>query len=292
MTELRLVPKSKARRAPSTASRVHYTALPRSAVRTLAVTSGKGGVGKSNVVANLAVAMGQLGASVVVVDADFGHANQDLLLGVNPRVDLLSVLRGECELEHIVTQGPPGVRLIPAGSGDSRLTELDDVRREGLLREIGAVAGDADIVLLDTASGSSRQVTSLVLAAHEILLVTTPEPTAYADAYGLLKVLAALGLATEPGLVVNSASSPEDAEEFAHRLASVSRRFLRKRLHSLGYLPFDPALPRSVQKQEPTVLAYPQCPFAQQMKKLAAWLLERSPDGAPVGATPWDRECA
>ena len=292
MTELRLVPKTKTKRTLSASPRVHFTALPRPGVRTIAVTSGKGGVGKSNVVANLAVAMGQMGASVVLVDADFGHANLDLLLGVNPRLDLLSVLRGECDLAHIVTEGPPGVRLIPAGSGDARLSEVDDVRREGLLREIGSLASDADVLLLDTASGSSRQVTSLALAAHELLLVTTPEPTSYADTYGLLKILAAHGLGSEPGVIVNAAASPEDAEEFAHRLASVSRRFLRKRVHSLGYLPFDPALQRSVQKQEPAVLAYPKSPFAQQMRKLAAWLLERSPDGAPVGDTPWDRECA
>ncbi len=292
MSELRLVPRKKPKRAGTTPRRAHFSELPRPTVRTLAVASGKGGVGKSNVVANLAVAMGELGASVVVVDADFGHANLDLLLGLNPGVDLLSVLRGECDVEHIVTQGPAGVRLVPAGSGDARLSEVDDVRREGLLREIGAVAADADLVLIDTASGSSRQVTSLALAARELLLVTTPEPTAYADTYGLLKILAAHGLVTEPGVLVNSASSAEDAEEFAHRLASVSRRFLRKRVHSLGYLPFDPALPRAVQRQVPAVLAFPTSPFAVQMKKLAAWLLERSPDGAPVGDLPWNRECA
>jgi flagellar biosynthesis protein FlhG len=286
------VPKAKPKRALVPRQRVHFAALPRPAVRTLAVASGKGGVGKSNLVANLAVAMGEMGASVVVVDADFGHANLDLLLGLNPRLDLLSVLRGECAVEHIVLEGPAGVRLVPAGSGDARLSEVDDVRREGLLREIGALAADADIVLLDTASGSSRQVTSLALAAHELLLVTTPEPTAYADTYALLKILAAHGLGTEPGVVVNCAATAEDAEEFAHRLASVSRRFLRKRVHSLGHLPYDPALTRAVQQQVPAVLAFPTSPFARQMRKLAAWLLERSPDGAPVSAAPIDRECA
>lgn len=292
MSELRLVPKAKPKRAEAPLQRAHFAALPRPAVRTLAVASGKGGVGKSNLVANLAVAMGELGASVVVVDADFGHANLDLLLGLNPRLDLLSVLRGECALENIVLEGPPGVRLVPAGSGDARLSEVDDVRREGLLREIGVIAADADIVLLDTASGSSRQVTSLALAAHELVLVTTPEPTAYADTYALLKILAGHGLSAEPGVVVNSASSPEDAEEFAHRLATVSRRFLRKRVHSLGHLPYDPTLTRAVQQQIPAVLAFPTSPFARQMRKLAAWLLERSPDGTPISSAPFDRECA
>jgi flagellar biosynthesis protein FlhG len=261
-------------------------------VRSLAVISGKGGVGKSNLVANLAVAMGKLGASVVVVDADFGQANQDLLLGVNPRLDLLNVLRGECGLENIVIDGPAGVRLVPAGSGDSRLTNIDDVRREGLFREIGVLAADADLILIDTASGTTSQVTSFALAAQELIVVTTPEPTAYADSYGLLKVLASRGLDAEPGLLVNLASSIEDAEETAHQLASVTRRFLEKRLHSLGHLPYDPALPQAVQKQEPVVLAQPASPFSKTVMKLAERLLDRAPDGTPLMTSTWDPECA
>jgi flagellar biosynthesis protein FlhG len=293
VTQLRLVPKSPSRRSGKRGhGKTHFTRLSRPSVRTLAVVSGKGGVGKSNLVANLAVAMGKLGASAVVVDADFGQANQDLLLGVNPRLDLLNVLRGECELENIVIEGPAGVRLVPAGSGDSRLTAIDDVRREGLFREVGALAADADVVLIDTASGASADVTSFALAASELILLTTPEPTAYADSYGLLKVLAGRGLSTEPGLLVNLAPSIEDAEETAHQLASVARRFLGKRVHSLGHLPYDPALPQAVQKQEPVVLAQPASPFSRTVMKLAERLLERAPDGTPITSPEWDPECA
>lgn len=256
------------------------------------MVSGKGGVGKSNVVANLAVAMGKLGASVFVLDADFGQANQDLLLGVNPRADLLSVMRGECDLEDIVIEGPAGVRLVPAGSGDDRLNEIDDVRREGLYREIGALADESDIVLIDTASGASRQVTSFALAAHELVLITTPEPTSYADSYGLLKVLTNHGLECEPGILVNQAASVEDAEEVAHQLASVSRRFLQKRVHSIGHIPSDPVLPQAVQKQEPAVLVFPKSPFSRAILSLAERLLERSPDGTPIVNPGWGGECA
>jgi flagellar biosynthesis protein FlhG len=261
-------------------------------VRTVAVVSGKGGVGKSNVVANLAVAMADLGASVLVLDADLGQANLDVLLGVHPRADLLSVLRGECALEDIVIEGPAGVRLVPAGSGDPLLADVDDLRRERLFREIGALAADADVVLIDTASGTSRQVAGFALAARELVLVTTPEPTAYADSYGLLKVLARQGLSTEPGVLVNLSSSVEDAEEVAHRLASVARRFLKVNLHSLGHVPIDAALPQAVKRQEPVVLAYPNSPCARALTRLAARLLTHAPDGAPLSWRSAGRECA
>jgi len=200
VSHLKLVPQKKTRspKSPAAAKPKRIViGLPRPAVRTLAVVSGKGGVGKSNVVANLAVAMGEMGASVLVLDADLGQANQDVLLGVHPRVDLLSVLRGECSLEDILIEGPAGVKLVPAGSGDPLLADVDDVRRERLFREIGALAAESDIVLIDNASGASRQAAGFALAAREVVVVTTPEPTAYADSYGLIKVLARQGLANQ-----------------------------------------------------------------------------------------------
>lgn len=298
MSHLKLVPDTrksarKSRKAGKPGARaLPSVPLPRPAVRTLAVVSGKGGVGKSNLVANLGVAMAELGASVLVLDADLGQANQDVLLGVHPRADLLSVLRGECALADIVIEGPAGVRLVPAGSGDPLLADVDDVRRERLYREIGALAADADIVLIDTASGASRQVAGFALAARELVLVTTPEPTSYADSYGLLKVLARQGLAAEPGVLVNLSSSVEDAEEIAHRLASVARRFLRVNLHMLGQVPLDPALPQAVKRQEPVVLSYPNSPSARALHRLAGRLLLHSPDGAPASWPAWGSECA
>lgn len=295
MSHLKLVPENRkvARKARASRPRAVAAApLPRPTVRTVAVVSGKGGVGKSNVVANLGVAMAQMGAAVVVLDADLGQANQDVLLGVHPRADLLSVLRGDCALADIVIEGPAGVRLVPAGSGDPLLADVDDVRRERLYREIGALAADADIVLIDTASGVSRQVAGFALAARELLLITTPEPTSYADAYGLLKVLARQGLVGEPGLLVNLSASVEDAEEVAHRLASVARRFLRLNLHMLGHVPLDPALPQAVKRQEPVVLSHPNSPSARALTRLAGRLLTHAPDGSPVSWPAYGSECA
>jgi len=296
VNHLKLVPPKRKRATKSPAAdkpkRV-VIGLPRPAVRTLAVISGKGGVGKSNVVANLAVAMGEMGASVLVLDADLGQANQDVLLGVHPRVDLLSVLRGECSLEDILIEGPAGVKLVPAGSGDPLLADVDDVRRERLFREIGALAAESDIVLIDNASGASRQAAGFALAAREVVVVTTPEPTAYADSYGLIKVLARQGLQTQPGVLVNQSTSVEDAEEVAHRLASVCRRFLRVQVHMLGHVPIDPALSQAVRRQEPVVVSYPNSTSARALTTLAERLLSHSPDGSPVVGDPaWEGECA
>jgi flagellar biosynthesis protein FlhG len=295
VSHLKLVPQNRKAKRPARAARPRRAAAPelaRPTVRTVAVVSGKGGVGKSNVVANLGVAMAQMGASVLVLDADLGQANQDVLLGVHPRADLLSVLRGDCALADIVIEGPAGVRLVPAGSGDPLLADVDDVRRERLFREIGALAADADLVLIDTASGASRQVAGFALAARELVLITTPEPTSYADAYGLLKVLARQGLAGEPGLLVNLSSSVEDAEEVAHRLASVARRFLRLNVHMLGHVPLDPALPQAVKRQEPVVLSHPNSPSARALTRLAGRLLTHAPDGAPACWPAFGSECA
>lgn len=295
MSHLRLVPQRRSAVRAARARRersIGVAPLPRPTVRTVAVVSGKGGVGKSNVVANLAVAMTALGANVVVLDADLGQANQDVILGLHPRADLLSVLRGECVIEDIVIEAPSGLRLVPAGSGDPLLADVDDLRRERLFREIGALASDADIVLVDTASGTSRQAAGFALAARELVLVTTPEPTSYADSYGLLKVLSRQGLSSQPGVLVNLSSSAEDAEEVSHRLASVSRRFLQLNLHSLGHVPFDPALPEAVKRQQPVVTAFPNSPSARALHALARRLLAHAPDGTPAGFPDWDRECA
>jgi len=240
--------------------------------RMLVVASGKGGVGKSNLCANLAVAMGQSGARVLLLDADFSQANLDLLLGVHPRYDLQHVLEGERTLEEILVEGPGGVRLIPAASDVPELAELDDYRRECLLRGIGTLDGKADLIIADTASGVSRDVLALCLAADDVIVMTTPEMPAFADAYGLIKVLSAQGIRQAPHLLVSQATSAEEADETAHRIRLVARRFLHLELQSLGAIPEDPAIPRAVRRQEPVVTAFPQSPAALAYRALAARL--------------------
>jgi flagellar biosynthesis protein FlhG len=265
---LHVMPAATPRVAPSD----HPANWERPRTRTLVVASGKGGVGKSNLCANLAVAMGQAGARVLLLDADFSQANLDLLLGVHPRYDLQHVLAGERTLEEIVVEGPGDVRLIPAASDVPELAELDDYRRECLLRGIGTLDGRADLIIADTASGVTRDVLALCLGADDVIVMTTPEMPAFADAYGLIKVLSAQGIRKAPYLLVSQATSAEEAEETAHRIRLVARRFLRLELQSLGAIPEDPAIPRAVRRQEPVVIAFPQSPAAAAYRALAARL--------------------
>ena len=284
MSDLKLVPPvarsrtAAARPKPREESREHFARLARPGVRTLAVASGKGGVGKSTVVANLAVALGELGARVILFDGDLAQANLDLLLGVSSRWDLGHVLRGEKTLEQIVVEGPPNVRLVPAASGDRDLADLDDFRREGLYRELSRLAEDADIVLIDTASGTSRLTSQFARAATELVIVTTPEPTSYSDAYGLVKVLAGQGLDVTPCVLVNRAASVEEAEEVAHDLASLTRRFLSLNVQSLGAIPDDPQVGQAIRRREPVVLAHPKSPSAIAFRTLARRLWARPID--------------
>jgi flagellar biosynthesis protein FlhG len=284
MTDLKLVPPQgkKPRRETGEASRersrVHFAGLARPHLRTLAVTSGKGGVGKSTVAANLSVALAELGARVILFDGDLAQANLDLLLGVSSRWDLGHVLRGEKTLEQIVVEGPAGIRLVPAASGDPDLADLDDFRREGLYRELSRLAQDADLLIVDTASGASRLTSQFARAATELVVVTTPEPTSYSDAYGLIKVLHAQGLAATPAVLVNRAPSVEEAEEVAHNLASLTRRFLAMNIGSLGALPDDPSVVQAVRRQEPVLTAFPKCPASLAFRALAARLWARPLD--------------
>ena len=259
----------------------HAAQLSRSRVRTLVVTSGRGGVGKSNLAANLAVALGQRGARVVQVDGDLAKANLDLLLGVHPRWDLGHVLAGEKTLDEVVVQGPERVTLVPAAAGSPELADLDDFRCELLLRSLGIADESADLMIVDTAAGMSRQTLELCRAAHDLLVVATPETTTFSDAYGLVKALQREGaLARAPRLVVNMATSLEESEEATQRMRLFARHFLRLEVEALGTVPFDPSVARAVRAQEPVVLAYPQSPAAFAYRALAARLWKPASPGS------------
>jgi len=268
---VRLVPASPASVAPAPTE--HPAQWTRSRAHTIVVTSGKGGVGKSNLAANLAVALGQRGARVLLLDGDLAQANLDLLLGVHPRWDLQHVLSGQKTLDEIVVNGPANVRLVPAASGAPELADLDDYRRELLVRSLGTLDSGADVVLIDTASGVSRQTTEFCRIAHDVLVVTTPEMPAFSDAYALVKLLQQQGgLARAPKLVVNMATGAEDAEDTSHRIRLVARRFLQLELECLGVVPYDPHVPRAVRQQEPVLTAFPKSPAAAAYRALAAQL--------------------
>jgi len=268
---------------PIQATEDHPSRWARPHVRTLAFASGKGGVGKSNLAANVAVALGEMGARVLLVDGDLAQANLDLLLGLNPRFDLQHVVSGEKSLEEIVVAGPRGVTLVPAASGVPALADLDDFRLEVLLRGLGNLEAETDLILIDVASGTSRPVLTMCLAVDQVVVVTTPEMPAFSDAYAMIKLLQQRGLTQPPKLVVNSAASAEEAEEVSHRLRLVARRFLKLEPQNWGYVPLDVAIPGAVRRQEPVVTAFPNSPAARAYRALAQqlWEVPAGPDATP-----------
>ena len=240
-----------------------------SSVRVIAVASGKGGVGKTNVAANLAVALAAHGVRVWVLDADLGLANLDVVYGIRPAHTLEHVIRGERRLADVVTDGPAGVRILPAARGVAELTALSPAEQLAVLDEIDALDGALDVLLVDVAAGISSNPLYFAAAASEIIVVTTPEPTAIADAYALVKVLATRWGRHECSVLVNMAASAADARTAFERLARVVGEFLPARLACLGWVPFDEAVPRAVRAQTPVVLAMPGSPAARALAGVA-----------------------
>jgi flagellar biosynthesis protein FlhG len=254
-----------------------------SSVRVIAVASGKGGVGKTNVTANLAVALARRGLRVWVLDADLGLANMDVVYGIRPTWTLEHVVRGERRLADVATHGPEGVRLVPGASGDAALTTLTPAEQLRVLEEVDALDGELDVLLIDVASGISSNVLYFAAAATETLVVTTPEPTAIADAYALVKVLATRWGRDSFPVLVNMAAQAADAEGAFDRLGSVARRFLGVRLESVGWVPYDEAVPRAVRAQTPVVLASPVAPATRAIVAVADRLVAGSQPGVTGG---------
>jgi|CXWL01.1.fsa_nt_gi flagellar biosynthesis protein FlhG len=253
-----------------------------SAVRVIAVASGKGGVGKTSLTANLAVTLARQGQRVCVLDADLGLANLDVVYGLAPRESLLHVLRGDRRLADVIVEGPAGVRVIPAASGIAELTALGASEQQILLDAVEELDGSVDVLLVDTAAGISSNVLYFAAAAAEVLVVITPEPTALTDAYALVKVLSTRHAVREFQVVVNMARGAADATGAFRRLARAAERFLGVRLEYQGYVPDDDAVGRAVRVQTPVVLGAPGTPASLAIASLADRLVRR-PAAAPTG---------
>jgi len=250
-------------------------------VRTIAVASGKGGVGKTNITANLAIAMSRLGKKVMVVDADLGLSNIDILLNLAPKFNIKHVLDGSRTIEEVLKAGPEGIRILPAGRGVQDLTRLDEFQRLALLEAFDAYPGDADVLLIDTAAGISENVTFFCSAAQEIVIVTTPEPTAITGAYNTIEVLYSQYQENKFNVLVNAARSKEEADEVFLRLTRASERFLNIALSYLGHLPFDESVRKAVSAQRAFIEMFPTNYIANCVTEIAEELLNR--DGRVKG---------
>ncbi|MBW1635207.1 MAG: MinD/ParA family protein [Deltaproteobacteria bacterium] len=246
-----------------------------------AITSGKGGVGKTAVVANLAYALASMDKHVLILDADLGLANIDVVFGLTPEYNLNHFFSGEKELDDIIIDGPLNIKILPAGSGLQNFTRLDSHHKLRLMESLDAMHNHFDFVLIDTEAGISENVTYFNTAAQEILVVTTPEPTAITDAYSLMKLLSAQYHEKKFNLLVNQVQTEENALDVYKKLTMVSNRYLDISIDYLGSIPDDYQMIESIRKQKVISELLPESKVSSAFKQLASRICAE-----PVRSTP------
>ncbi|WP_172443115.1 MinD/ParA family protein [Vibrio tapetis] len=251
--------------------------------KVISVTGGKGGVGKTNVTLGLAISMARAGKKVVVLDADLGLANVDVMLGIRPKRNLSHVLAGECDLQDAMVEGPHGVKIIPATSGSKGMTELSPAQHAGLIRAFGSIEEEIDILLVDTAAGISDMVISFSRAAQDVLVVVCDEPTSITDAYALIKLLSREHQVQRFKIVANMVRSYREGRELFAKLTLVTERFLNVSLELVACIPLDDKVRQAVKKQKIVVDAFPRSPAALALSSLAnkalTWPIPKTPSG-------------
>ena len=237
--------------------------------RVITVTSGKGGVGKTNLTVALAVAFARLGKKVLILDADLGLSNVDVILGASAPGNLFQVIHNGLSLNDVVADGPLGIKFISGGSGIYDLSNLSDSQIQYFLHQVGQFDNWADIILIDTGAGLNRMVLNFVLAADEVIVVTTPEPTAVADAYAVIKAYAAQGGHSPIRLIVNRVRELAEGEGVLNKWSKVSQRFLGLSISHLGFIFEDRMVQKSVTSQVPLMIAYPDSVAARCVDRIA-----------------------
>ena len=253
---------------------------PRASV--IAITSGKGGVGKSNIAVNLAIKFAQAGKDVVLLDADLGLANADVLCNIDLPYNLSQVIARKKELRDVLVRAPGGFKLIGGASGLARMADLTDFDRQRLVQALGELEEQTDIILIDTGAGISPNVLSFTRAADHVLVVTTPEPTAITDAYAVIKVISRDSSERRVSLLVNQVRSAAEARVVHERIAKVAKQFLGVSVLEAGYVMADEQVSLAVRRRTPFVLGAPRCAAGQCITQLAMRLEQG------VAATPLD----
>lgn len=237
--------------------------------RILTVSSGKGGVGKSNFTLNFALALKSLGRKVLLFDADIGMANIDVLMGIRPRYNLYHLLKGEKDITEIVELGSHALPFIAGGSGLADLFSLSEADLNYFTSQIETISEEMDYILFDTGAGLSRETLNFITAADECLVVTTPEPTSITDAYALIKVVHGMEANVPFRLVINRVSGEPEAKQVADKISLVAGRFLDMDIPTLGYLSDDAHVMQAVKKQVPFSIAFPGCSATRDIQRLA-----------------------
>lgn len=238
-------------------------------VQVITVCSGKGGVGKTNVSVNLAMAIAETNRKVMLMDADLGLANVDILLGLKPIYNLSHVINGERTLEEVLVKGPAGIKIVPAASGVKMMAELTAIQHAGVIRAFSELSDDIDVLIVDTAAGIADSVISFSKAAHEVVVVVCDEPASLTDAYALIKVLNRDNGVQKFRILTNMTHSAQEARELFQKLVTVTDRYLDATLINMGNIPYDDYLRKAIKRQRPVVDAYPRSRSAMAFKNLA-----------------------
>ena len=238
----------------------------------LAITSGKGGVGKTNIAANLAICLAASGKKVLLVDADLSLGNLDVVMNVKSKYNISHLISGRKSIKEIIHIGPEGVEIICGGSGLEQLANINEFQRQRLLKELSGLGNDSEAIVIDTAAGISKSVIGFCLAADHVMVVTTPEATAMTDAYVMIKVLVGNRFAGRVSLIVNMAETIAEGKKTYQKIADVAKRFLNAYVYDAGVLLKDERLSYSVRLRKPVVLAYPKSQITSSLAALAAKL--------------------
>ena len=255
-------------------------------MRVISVTSGKGGVGKSNFSVNLAIYLARANKRVIVIDADFGLANVEVLLGVSPKYSFRDVLTGRATIAEALATGPEGIQFLSGGSGLTQLADVTESQLSVLLSGFKQLEEMADILLIDTGAGISKSVINFLKASHEIIVVTTGDPTSITDAYTVMKAISedyddAMG-PPQLKIVINRVENSKEGQEVFQRLHRVCGRFLKLNPANLGYIPYDKYLVRAVKSQEPVSLMYPASESSRSIEAISRRLLDE-PEVSTIG---------
>ncbi|MDL2224977.1 MinD/ParA family protein [Eubacteriales bacterium OttesenSCG-928-M02] len=251
-------------------------------IQVITITSAKGGVGKSSVALNMAIALSRMGKRTLLVDMDLGLANIDVMLGVRTQYDLSNAVRGEKDIREIIETGLGGVRFISGGSGMEELLNMDEAQLEGILTRLFALDDMVDIILFDTGAGITDLIMQLICASNTTWLVTTPEPTAIMDAYALMKTLNREETQPEIQLIVNQAGSETEARAALDGFIRITEKYTDVNITELGYIMNDPNMVRAIKQQEPLLVSYPNSVAAGNIEGLGNKFLQRA---APQSAT-------
>ncbi|MBP2640087.1 MAG: ylxH [Firmicutes bacterium] len=251
--------------------------------RVITVTSGKGGVGKTNFTVNLALSLANIAQNVLLIDADLGMANVDVVLGCSTRYNMLNLLEDKVSLPDIITEGPRGIKFMSGGSGIYELANLSNLELQYIIKQIALFDNWADFILVDTGAGLSRNVLNFVMAADEVIVITTPEPTAITDAYAMIKAYAGNQGIAPVNLVINRVMDNEEGQLVVDKLTKVASRFLGQQVKSLGMVYEDRNMRHAVKQQNPLVLSYPDTISTRCIENIAHLMLYGNPVAQPRG---------